>query len=171
MKPRRQNPQLAGSCSRNTRLAHNLAASEIGLDARRVASPHRGAGEFFFLTSPLIGCLGEVRAGEQPNRKYRLAHRVAETSAIPTNNAICFCNAGTRENTGGGVSLHRRSFAQNADRAMALYSLRSQRFHRLSFSCAYRRPEGSHQQGRQQDQQGCKVKPQIIRLHPVQLTA
>ncbi len=51
--------------------------------------------------------------------------------------------------------------------AMALYSLRSQRFHRLCLPCAYRRPEGSHQQGRQQDQQGCKVKAQIIRLHPV----
>src|SRR6185312_4087975 len=52
-----------------------------------------------------------------------------------------------------------------------LYSLRSQRFHRLCLPCEYRWPEDSHQQGRQQDQQGCKVKPQIIWLHPVQLTA
>jgi hypothetical protein len=51
--------------------------------------------------------------------------------------------------------------------AMVLYSLRSQRFHRLSLSCAYRRSEGSPQQGHQQNQQDCKVKPQIIRLHPV----
>ncbi len=54
---------------------------------------------------------------------------------------------------------------------MVLYSLRSQCFHRLFLSCAYRRSEGSPQQDPQQDQQDCKVNPQIIRLHPVQLTA
>jgi hypothetical protein len=52
MKPRRQNPQLAESRSRNMRLAHNLGISEIGLDASRTASPHRGARESFSLDIP-----------------------------------------------------------------------------------------------------------------------
>ena len=47
MKPRRQNPQLAESRSRNMRLAHS-----VGLDAMRTASPHRGARESFSLDIP-----------------------------------------------------------------------------------------------------------------------
>jgi hypothetical protein len=53
MKPRRYNPQLAGSRSRNMRLAHSLGgSSDSGLDARRTASPHWGARESFSLDIP-----------------------------------------------------------------------------------------------------------------------
>jgi hypothetical protein len=105
--------------------------------------------------------------GQKSYGKALLRKPIASEKAI----AIGFCNAKMLVFGPARPTCTKRSFSQNADRAMALYSLRSQRFHRLSLSCAYRRPEGSRQQGHQQDQQDCKVKPQIIRLHPVQLTA
>jgi hypothetical protein len=53
MKPTRHNPQLAGSRLRNMRLDHSLGgSSDSGLDARRTASPHRGARESFSLDIP-----------------------------------------------------------------------------------------------------------------------
>jgi hypothetical protein len=106
-----------------------------------------------------------------PNVKNHTFRNVAKTYRQPKAKCNIFLQREMLAFSAESSSLQKRSFSQNADRAMALYSLRSQRFHRLCLPCAYRRPEGSHQQGRQQDQQGCKVKPQIIRLHPVQLTA
>jgi hypothetical protein len=71
MKPRRQNPQLAESRSRNMRLAHS-----VGLDAMRTASPHRGARESFSLDIPSHRMSGLVMTLPEPSeRRYNSTSR------------------------------------------------------------------------------------------------
>lgn len=57
MKLSGQNRQWIWSRSRSARQASSCGKTSSGLDASRINSPHRGVGEIFLLTSPLIGRL------------------------------------------------------------------------------------------------------------------
>jgi hypothetical protein len=57
MKLSGQNRQWIWSRSRSARQASSCGKTSSGLDASRINSPHRGVGEIFLLTSPLIGQL------------------------------------------------------------------------------------------------------------------
>jgi hypothetical protein len=59
MKLSGQNRQWIWSRSRSARQASSCGKTSSGLDASRINSPHRGVGEIFLLTSPLIGSLTE----------------------------------------------------------------------------------------------------------------
>jgi hypothetical protein len=76
MKPRRQNPQLAGVMLKKyaTSLQPRSLRDRAGCKASSLP-PQGGAGEIFFLTSPLIGCLGSTDDGQELFRSRPVVQR------------------------------------------------------------------------------------------------